>query len=106
MCIRDRLNASWVVAHVERLGHEEIDPVRVKSVDDAFRLAERLGADIIRLNGIDRVAETLRFARRENITQIVIGRSGKTFWKRLARSSFTDQLVRQATCLLYTSRCV
>ena len=92
-----RLNASWVVAHVERLGHEEIDPVRVKSVDDAFRLAERLGADIIRLNGIDRVAETLRFARRENITQIVIGRSGKTFWKRLARSSFTDQLVRQAT---------
>ena len=57
----------------------------MKRIDDALRLAERLG-------GRDRAAlrprsagRMLRFARRENITQIVVGRSRAGFFARLLR---------------------
>ena len=65
-------------------GQEEADPERAKRVDDALRLAERLGAQIERLSGSDLAGEVLRFARRENITQIVVGRSRAGFLARLA----------------------
>lgn len=91
-----RLNAAWTVVHVEREGHEETDPERLKTIDDALQLAERLGAQTRRLAAIDRVAELLRYARRENFSQIVVGRSRATGLKRRFGGSFSDSLVRQA----------
>ena len=46
----------------------------LKRVEDDLRLAARLGAET-RLAARDLPAEVLRYARRENITQIVLGRS-------------------------------
>ena len=45
------LNAEWIAVFVERPGQEETDVARVKRVDDALRLAERLGAATERLSG-------------------------------------------------------
>jgi two-component system, OmpR family, sensor histidine kinase KdpD len=94
-----KLNASWVVVHVERPGHEETDPTRLKRIDDALRLAERLGAQTQRLNASDIVSEVLRYARRENITQIVVGRSRAGWLRRRLGHSFSDEMVRQANDL-------
>ena len=47
-------------------------------------LATRLGAETSRLTAPDLAAEVMRFAREENITQIVIGRSPVGIFKRLA----------------------
>ena len=58
-----RLNASWIAAHVETSGDDD-DAEKAKMVDDAFRLAERLGAETVRLPQSDPVEETLRYARR------------------------------------------
>ena len=44
-------------------------------MDDAVKLAESLGAETKMLVGNDLPAEILRFAKFENVTQIVIGRS-------------------------------
>lgn len=90
------LNAPWVALHVEQSGHEEQNGERVKQIHEALRLAERLGADIERLSGADLAGEVLRFARRENITQIVIGRSRAGFLARLLRRSLTDEIVRRS----------
>ena len=92
-----RLNASWVVAHVAPEGAEERDPAKVRVVDDAFRLAERLGAETIRLTGADPVTEVLRYARRENITQVVVSRARASFWRRLTGHNFADEMVRLST---------
>ncbi|MDR3373377.1 MAG: sensor histidine kinase KdpD [Ancalomicrobiaceae bacterium] len=92
-----RLNASWITVHVERSGHEETNPDRLKRVDDALRLADRLGSQVQRLTGPDPVAEVLRYARRENITQIVVGRSRAHPLRRLVGAGFTDQMVRVAS---------
>ena len=91
------LNASWVALYVERPGEEESAPERIKRVDDALRLVERLGGEIERLSGNDIPGEVLRYARRENITQIVIGRSRAKFFARLMRRSLTEEIVRRST---------
>jgi two-component system sensor histidine kinase KdpD len=90
------LNASWLALHVERPGEEEEDPRRGQQVDDALRLAERLGGEVERVSGQDIAGETLRVARRENITQIIVGRSRAGALARLFRKSLTEELVRRS----------
>jgi len=90
------LNASWITLYVERPGQEEQDAARAKLIDDALRLAERLGGQIERLSGHDLAGEVLRFASRENITQIVLGRSRARFFRRLLGRSLTDEIVRRS----------
>jgi two-component system sensor histidine kinase KdpD len=90
------LNASWIAAFVERTGHEAQSAEAVQKVDDALRLAERLGAEIARLSGDDLAGEILKFARQENITQIVLGRSRTGFLGKLFRRSLPDEIARRA----------
>lgn len=90
------LNASWIALYVERPGQEETDPERARRIDEALRLAERLGGQIERLSGHDLAGEVLRFARQENITQIVVGRSRAGFLARLLRRSLTEEIVRRS----------
>ena len=90
------LNAEWTAVFVERPGQEETDVARVKRVDDALRLAERLGATTERLSASDLAGELLRFARRENFTQIVLGRSRAGFFASLLGRSLTQDLVRRS----------
>ncbi len=92
-----RLNASWIVVHVSPESQEESDLARIKCVDDAFRLAERLGAETVRLSANDAVEECLRYARRENITQIVVSRAQSSVWRRLTGRTFADEMVRRST---------
>ncbi|MFY9627110.1 MAG: sensor histidine kinase KdpD, partial [Methylocystis sp.] len=54
------LNAEWTAVFVERSGQEEADLARVKRVDDALTLAERLGASTERLSAQDLAGELLR----------------------------------------------
>ncbi|MGJ0426237.1 DUF4118 domain-containing protein [Methylocystis sp.] len=90
------LNAPWVALYVEQPGHEEQDGGRVKQIHEALRLAERLGAQVERLSGTDLAGEVLKYARRENITQIVIGRSRQGVLGRLLRRSLTDEIMRRS----------
>ncbi len=69
------LNASWIALHIERPERPPDDAVAQRAIGEALALAERLGGETNRIAGNDYVTEIVRFARRENITQIVIGRS-------------------------------
>ncbi len=91
------LNATWIALYVERAGQEEESAEVVRNVDQALRLAERLGAEIARAPSDDLAGEVLRFARRENITQIVLGRSRARAFSRLLRRSLTDEILRRST---------
>ena len=91
------LNAAWIAVTLERSGLEVADAAALRRIDEAMRLAERLGAETARLSGPDLPEEILRFARRENITQIVIGRSSPTFWARVRGRSLSGMLLRRAS---------
>ena len=70
------LNASWVAVTVETSGHEGETGAAATRLNGALALAQSLGAEIVNLVGRDLPAEILGYAERENITQIVVGRSG------------------------------
>ena len=67
------LNADWIVVSIDRADGEDGDREAMRQLDDTFRLAERLGAQTRRVIGNDFVEEILKLARREHVTQIVIG---------------------------------
>jgi len=90
------LKATLVAVHLERVGAEATDPTQLKRIDDVLRLARRLGAETTRLSAQDLAGELLRYAQRQNITQIVIGRSGGGPLKRLRGLSLSDAVGQRA----------
>src|SRR5262249_25429251 len=73
-----------------------LDEAARKRVDEALKLAESLGAETKTLVGNDIPGEVLRFARFENVTQIVIGRAGDSILAEIFRRSLPHELLRRA----------
>ena len=89
------LNAGWLVVHLERPG-EITDAKTTARVRAAMELAERLGGEARSVSAADLVEETLRLARRENVTQIIVGVRDRGVLRRLFGRSFADALIRRA----------
>jgi two-component system, OmpR family, sensor histidine kinase KdpD len=71
----ERAKIPWIVATVRTPKHEAMDPDVRQVVQDALRLAETLGAETITLQAeSDAAGELLAFARKRNVTRLVIGR--------------------------------
>jgi two-component system sensor histidine kinase KdpD len=92
--LADLMDAPWLAVTVERPGTNLDDAARQR-LDEAMKLAEALGAETQTLTGSDLPAELLRFAKFENVTQIVIGRSHGGFFSELLRRSLPHELVRR-----------
>ena len=92
--LADLMDAPWLAVTVERPG-TNLDEAGRQRLDEAMKLAESLGAEIQTLTGSDLPAELLRFAKFENVTQIVIGRSHGGFFTELLRRSLPHELVRR-----------
>jgi two-component system sensor histidine kinase KdpD len=92
--LADLMDAPWLAVTVERPG-ASISAEARQRLDDAMKLASSLGAETQTLTGTDLPAELLRFAKFENVTQIVIGRSRGTFFSELLRRSLPHELVRR-----------
>ena len=73
----------------------DLDDAARRRLDDAMKLARSLGAETQTLTGSDLPAELLRFAKFENVTQIVVGRSRGGFFSELLRRSLPHELVRR-----------
>jgi len=93
--LADLMDAPWLAVTVERPG-AILDGDARKRLDEAMKLAESLGAETQTLTSSDLPAELLRFARFENVTQIVIGRSQGGFFGELLRRSLPHELMRQS----------
>ncbi|MGJ4854119.1 DUF4118 domain-containing protein [Labrys sp. La1] len=89
------LNADWLAVTVERPG-QEAGGEALAQLEANLRLAERLGAEVRRLNGHDYVGEILRLARAENVTQIVLGSGKSSWWQRLTGRSLADDLLHRS----------
>nr|WP_299500853.1 sensor histidine kinase KdpD [uncultured Rhizobium sp.] len=89
------MNAHWIVVSLEQSDMVDDDPSRQMRIDALFRLAERLGGETRRVQGRDFVQEILRIAKREHVTQIVLGAPQRSLWQRLLRKSLTDALLEE-----------
>lgn len=87
------MDAPWTVAHVERPNRVEPDSARGRSLSEALKLAEQLGAANVVLTGDDLVATVLDYARRNNVTQIVVGKSHRRGWRAWFHRSLAPALL-------------
>src|SRR5882757_7585904 len=90
--LADLMDAPWLAVTVERPG-ANLDGVARQRLDEAMKLADSLGAETQTLTGSDLPAELLRFAKFENVTQIVVGRARGGFINELLRRSLPHELM-------------
>lgn len=89
------LNAGWIAVCLTRPGLPA-DLTRDHRISASLDLAASLGAEVQRLTSDDFTQDILRIARRENVTQIVVGRRPQaSLFRRFARS-LPDALLRGA----------
>lgn len=93
--LADVMDAPWTVVSVERPTDVLVEAKR-RRLDESLQLAKDLGAETERLVGSDIPSEVLRYARRENVTQIVVGRSAGGRFATLFGRALVVELVRQA----------
>lgn len=90
------MDAPWTVAHIERPNRAAGDPVGRVKLNEALKLAEQLGGSTVVLNGDDLVTAVLDYARRNNVTQIVVGKSLRSKWRSLFGRSLAPALLEEA----------
>ena len=74
--LADRLRAPWTALYIETPRSYDLSVVERDRVADTLRLAERLGGVAVTIPGGGRIADdVMGFARANNVTQIVIGKS-------------------------------
>ncbi|HXQ45116.1 MAG TPA: DUF4118 domain-containing protein, partial [Caulobacteraceae bacterium] len=94
--LADVMNAPWTVATVERPNRPARDPQAARRVAEALKLAEQLGGSTVVLTGDDLPDAVLGYAGRNNVTQIVVGKSHDGFWKVVFGRSLANALLRQS----------
>ncbi len=75
------MDAPWTVATVDRPSSASGDVGRAQRLAEAFKLAEQLGGRTVLLSGDDVVRTVTDYAHRNNVTQIVLGRSVAKGWR-------------------------
>lgn len=99
-CIRwtertaEAFRAPWTAVYVETMESDSFTDLEKRSIRDNLALAERLGAEIVTLNGYDVATVIAEYAKLSGITNIVIGKSRnrKTIGN-LFKPSLEDKLI-------------
>ncbi len=94
--IAEGLHAEWIAAHVEVLGAPPLNDKDRERVENHCRLAESLGASVVRLAGVSVADALLAHARAHNVTRIVVGKPTHSRWRDRLRGSKLDELIRRS----------
>lgn len=92
--LASRLRAQWLVVWVETPGEARLPDKEKRRVWETLRLAERLGAETAVLSGQRPAEEILKYARRRNVSKIVVGKPVHPRWKDVLFGSVRDELER------------
>ncbi|WP_437308840.1 DUF4118 domain-containing protein [Sorangium sp. So ce388] len=90
------LKADWHAVYVQTPAQARLSEADRGRVDRNLALAERLGASTVQLHGAEVAGEVLRYARRHNVSKIVVGKPTHPRWKDFVYGSLLDDLVRQS----------
>lgn len=94
--LADLLGAHWFAVTIDRPGHQWSDEQR-RCIDGAMKLAGDLGAQTMNLVGTDLPGTILKFARVQNVTQIVVGKARRPgIAALLPRATLAQALVGRA----------
>jgi two-component system sensor histidine kinase KdpD len=95
----DGLDAELIALYVETERHTLLSETERARLAEVMRLAEQLGAEVLRVPGRSVVEEILAVARSRNATRVVVGKSPRSRWFELRHGSVVDDLVRSGSGL-------
>src|SRR5476649_259778 len=96
--LADRLHAPWTALSIETRRSLQLTDEQRDRLADNLRLAESLGGEAVTIPGVGRriADDVIGFAQANNVTQIIIGKSMRSWWFELVRGSVVHDLVRRS----------
>jgi two-component system sensor histidine kinase KdpD len=93
--IAGRLGSRWYAVYVEtpRERGDRIDPRDAEALQQNIKLAETLGATVVRVKADKPADGLIAFAQREGVTHVIFGQSARTRWELLVRGSTLDKFL-------------
>ncbi len=93
--LADQLHAPWTAISVETRGSVRRTGEQ-DSVVEALRLAQLLGAEPVLIPGQDVADTVIDYARGNNVTHLIVGKSERSRWQQLLLGSITQRLINRA----------
>lgn len=92
----DRMNATWSAVYIETPSHHRLSKEGKEQLWRNLQLAEKLGATTSTLFGLNVASTALEYARRHNVTRIIIGKTLRPRWQEFVFGSVVDQLIHNS----------
>jgi two-component system sensor histidine kinase KdpD len=93
--IAGRLGSRWYAVYVETPSErgDRINPRDADALQQNIKLAETLGATVVRVKADKPADGLIAFAQREGVTHVIFGQSARTRWEVLVRGSTLDKFL-------------
>ena len=92
----DRMNANWTAIYVETPSHRRLKQEAREQAFRSLQLAEKLGATTATVFGLSVADAAIDYARKHNITRIIIGKTLRPRWQEFVFGSVVDQLIHNS----------
>ncbi len=92
----DRMTAPWTALYVQKPSHHRISKEAQEQISKTLHLAETLGATTATVPGINVATTAIDYARKHNVTRIVIGKTLRPRWQEFVFGSVVDQLIHNS----------
>lgn len=90
------LHAEWITVYIETEHHVKLSDADRIRVIQTMRLAEQLGARTVTLPGQNVSEEILNYARKQNVTKLIVGKPAHPAWRDVLFGSVLNDLVRKS----------
>jgi two-component system sensor histidine kinase KdpD len=92
----DRMNAHWTAIYIETPSHNRLPKESKEQVWRSLQLAEKLGGKTATVFGLNVADTTIDYAKKHNITRIIIGKTLRPRWQEFVFGSVVDQLIHNS----------
>ena len=92
----DRINANWDAIYVETPSHHRLSKQAKEQVWRTLQLAEKLGATTATVFGLNVADTAIEYAKKHNITRIIIGKTLRPRWQEFVFGSVVDTLIHNS----------
>jgi two-component system sensor histidine kinase KdpD len=90
------LGAEWSAVYVETPDSAQLSSEQQGRIMDSLRLAQRLGAKTVTIQGDSIATALMEYAKANNITKIVVAKPQRNHWQRLLGGSVVNQIIRRS----------
>ncbi|GFO53093.1 two-component sensor histidine kinase [Geomonas sp. Red276] len=92
--LADDIKAPWHTVYIETPGNgKHLQENRIRVWKD-LRLAESLGAQVANITSTSVAEALVDYAKRNNVTKIVVGKPSKPRWREFLRTPLVDEVIR------------